>query len=223
MDVIMKQKTNLGYDVWFTSDCHFQHKNVLKHCKGRMTQAGCADENDVETHDKWLIETWNKTVGKKDHVYILGDFAFGSQASVRKILDRLNGKKYLILGNHDKSSEKITTHFEQICQQKMLTFKKDQWDFLDEDFMIFCIHYAPLVWPSKHYGCVAAYGHSHGNLDEYESTTGELRVDVGLDGTLANYGLVSLEQLYKHYKKISGGKKFLTYAMERINENKTQI
>lgn len=188
-----------------------------------MIEAGCKDETEIDKHDEWLINRWNSQVAKRDHVYILGDFAFGHPKSVIKILGKLNGKKYLILGNHDGSSDSLANYFEQITQQKMLTFKKDQWDFLEEDLMIFCMHYAPLVWPSKHYGCVAAYGHSHGNLDEFESTTGELRVDVGIDGKLANYHLISLEDLYQHYKKISEGKPFRQYAQERIEEKKTQI
>ena len=104
--------------IWFTSDIHAFHKNILKHCPERQKICGAKDE-------------------KKDMVYILGDFAFGSPESVRKLLDKLHGKKFLILGNHDKSSEHLDNYFVQITQQKLVTFKKSNFDFLDEDFQVF--------------------------------------------------------------------------------------
>ena len=51
--------------VWFTADLHFGHKNILKHCPKRG-EVGGFDPEDVEAHDKWLIEKWNSTIGKKD-------------------------------------------------------------------------------------------------------------------------------------------------------------
>lgn len=47
-----------------------------------MELCGAKDENDVEAHDRWLIELWNKTVAKKDEVIIVGDF---SLISARKL------------------------------------------------------------------------------------------------------------------------------------------
>ena len=40
------------------------------------------------------------------------------------------------------------------------------------------------------------HGHCHGNIDNFNESSRDLRIDVGLDGKLANYNLVSLEQLY---------------------------
>ena len=74
--------------IYITSDNHFHHKNILKHCPERQKICGAKDENDVEAWDKWMIEKWNSTISKKDMVYILGDFAFGSPESVRKLLDK---------------------------------------------------------------------------------------------------------------------------------------
>ena len=60
------------------------------------------------------------------------------------------------------------------------------------------------------------HGHSHGNLDEYNDQSKELRVDIGLDGKLADYDMVSLEQVYNPMKKISEGKLFKDYIKEHI-------
>lgn len=206
-------------NVFFTSDIHFFHKNIFKHCPDRINICGAKDENDIETWDKWIIEKWNSTIGKKDIVYILGDFAFGSSESVKKLLGKLNGKKFLILGNHDKSSEKLENYFVQITQQKLVTFKKANYDFLEEDFMVFMCHYAMITWPSKHYGVVQCMGHSHGRLDDYNEASTDLRVDVGIDGNLAKFDFITLEQLYGYFKKKTDGQKFLHYATEKKNEN----
>ena len=75
--------------IWFTADTHFGHRNVLKHCPGR-SEFGGYDIDDVEAHDRWLMDIWNTTVGKKDTVYIIGDFSFLPKEGVRKLLCKLN-------------------------------------------------------------------------------------------------------------------------------------
>ena len=208
--------------VWFTADTHFSHKNILKHCPKRA-EAGNYDIDDVVAHDKWLIDKWNSTIGKKDTVYILGDFAFCSADEVRKLMGRLKGNKFRILGNHDKSSEHLEGYFKQITQQKLINFKKDNYDFLEEDFLVFCCHYAMVVWPQKHYGCVQCHGHSHGNLDSYNDDSTDLRVDVGLDSKLADFGFISLEDLYRFFKNKAEGKMFRDYAIEKKEQREMLI
>lgn len=48
-----------------------------------------------------LIENWNRVVSQDDIVFHLGDFCLGGSHECTKILNRLNGKIYLVLGNHD--------------------------------------------------------------------------------------------------------------------------
>lgn len=209
--------------IWFTSDNHIHHRNILKHCPERQNICSAKDENDVEAWDKWMIDKWNSTIGKKDIVYILGDFIFGSQESARKALQNLHGKKFLILGNHDKGVDKLENYFEQITQQKLVTFKKSNFDFLDEDFQVFMCHYPMVTWASKHYGVINAHGHCHGRLDDYNEASTDLRVDVGIDGKLANFNFITLEQLYRYFKEKTKGEKFIHYAMGKKNENSMVI
>ena len=77
---------------WLTSDPHFWHLNVIRYCNRPYTT--------VEEMNEKLILNWNKVVGPDDIVYVLGDFSLASRA-VETILPRLNGRKKLILGNHD--------------------------------------------------------------------------------------------------------------------------
>ena len=57
--------------------------------------------DDVEHMNETMVENWNKTVTQNDKVYHLGDVGFKSFSALKSIMDRLNGKKILIKGNHD--------------------------------------------------------------------------------------------------------------------------
>lgn len=189
-----------------------------------MELCGAKDENDIEAHDKWLIELWNKTVGKKDEVIIVGDFSFLSTEDTKKLMGKLNGNKILILGNHDKSSERMKNYFNDVTQIKERTFKASNYDFLDENLQIYLCHYPLISWPSKNYGALMVHGHCHGNIDEFNQSSKDLRIDVGLDGKLANYNFVSLEHLYKAMlDKITPHNLLREYAHYIFNELKDGI
>lgn len=81
------------------ADLHFGHENIIKY-EARPFN------NRIEM-DKRLIELWNSTVGKDDVVYILGDFTLSrSKITIKNLLDLLNGRKVLIMGNHDTRKPK---------------------------------------------------------------------------------------------------------------------
>ena len=92
--------------IWFVSDTHFGHKNILKYTKRPFSS--------VEEMDEILIANWNNRVKEEDEVYHLGDVALCSPNKLRKILDRLKGKIYLIRGNQDRSAEACRDRFEWI-------------------------------------------------------------------------------------------------------------
>ena len=76
--------------VRFISDLHMGHENMAK--KRGFPDTYCHDEN--------LIAQWNLTVHKRDVTYILGDLTM--EKNDYAFMDRLNGTKHIILGNHDK-------------------------------------------------------------------------------------------------------------------------
>ena len=92
--------------IWFTSDTHFGHQNILKYTDRPFSS--------VEEMDEALIENWNNRVGDDDEIYHLGDVALCSPNKLRKVLARLKGKIYLIRGNHDKSASACSDRFEWI-------------------------------------------------------------------------------------------------------------
>lgn len=205
-------------NVWFTADLHFMHKSILEHCPNRIDELKkhyTSDDITLKMHDDFFINLWNITVNKKDRVYVLGDFSFGNSEETRKILSKLNGEKHLILGNHDKSSEKLTSYFKSISQIKEVRFKKENYNFLDEDLKIICCHYPMVSWKDLNEGACHIHGHCHGRIDWMNDLSLEMRVDVGIDGKLANFGLISLEKLYEHFKNI----KKITNSMRNNAEN----
>lgn len=80
-------------ETWFISDTHFGHKNILEYEKDARPFA------TIEEMNERIISNWNNTVNVGDVIFHLGDFAFGKHNI--SIAERLNGKKKLILGNHD--------------------------------------------------------------------------------------------------------------------------
>lgn len=80
---------------FFYSDPHFWHAKII--------EATCRPFLMVEQMNECLIDEYNRRVGTTDHVLWLGDCCF-RERELPGILDRMNGCKSLILGNHDKST-----------------------------------------------------------------------------------------------------------------------
>ncbi len=83
----------MATDIWFTSDTHFGHTNILQY------EAENRPFKTVEEMNEYLIQMWNNVVRPNDTVYHLGDFCFG--LANLQYASRLKGKKRLVLGNHD--------------------------------------------------------------------------------------------------------------------------
>lgn len=215
-----------GYKIFFCADLHHRHKNILKFQKNRLEKMGIdeslTDTEKLEKHDEWLIKMWNFTVGKHDHVYILGDVSFGSTEETRKFIEKLHGKKHLIIGNHDKSCQGIENYFESVSQIKEFPIKKDQYDFLEENIYLVLCHFPMVAWNRRLNGALHLHGHTHGSINNMNLDSGELRVDIGLDSDIANCGLVDLETVYRFMKnKIAekGFTDFKDYVENKANED----
>lgn len=79
--------------IWLTADLHFGHNAIIEYCKRPF-------KTTTEMNNT-LIKNFNKTIGKNDIVYILGDLSFLNTISTTEIVKNLNGFKFLIKGNHD--------------------------------------------------------------------------------------------------------------------------
>jgi calcineurin-like phosphoesterase family protein len=92
--------------VRFIADLHLGHANMAKR-RGFST---------IEEHDEHVIAKWNSVVHKRDVTYILGDVTMEKSAPY-PLLDRLNGIKHIVLGNHDRrqDTKKLFDHAESVA------------------------------------------------------------------------------------------------------------
>ena len=79
--------------IYFIADTHFNHENIIKYCNRPF--------KNTYKMNEYIIQKWNSVVKKDDTVYHLGDVGFGSLQEVKSLVERLNGTKILIKGNHD--------------------------------------------------------------------------------------------------------------------------
>lgn len=104
--------------IWFVSDSHHFHTNIIKYCNRPF--------ESVEAMNDALVANWNSVVKPDDHVYHLGDFCFGNVEKWNWCLEpgRLNGHIHLILGNHDPDRVfrpgTLIERFDSIDCQKIL-------------------------------------------------------------------------------------------------------
>lgn len=84
-------------EVFFISDLHFGHKKIIEFGKVTGTAYRSGDNWQENMHN--IVVNWNRVVGKRDKVFVLGDVAFNQEGF--DALNELNGTKTLIRGNHD--------------------------------------------------------------------------------------------------------------------------
>ena len=179
--------------IYFTSDLHFYHKNIIKYSPSFRSY-----ENADEMNEK-LIEMWNNIVTPEDTVYNLGDLSMA--ANTKKVIEvakRLNGKHFLILGNHDypikSEKEKLmemvkddgNNLFEDIRDYKFLTFPGVQ---------IALSHYPMAGWEGMQQGSIMLHGHLHDYISEVKGKI--LNVGFDLHGKL-----LSLDEVLSFVKDL---------------------
>ncbi len=172
--------------IWFLADPHHGHPKIVKIC-GRPVPLTESLDTSIpeqkrrlnELHNDWLIrEVYNKYIDKKDEVYILGDVSMSPKIEAEKFIDRLNGNKHLIPGNHCKNILH-STRFSEIKDIKNFTYNR-----FGMNLHIVLMHYPSVSWERKIHGSFHAFGHVHGRLSnlppELEKFMG-LSWDVGID------------------------------------------
>lgn len=131
-----------------------------------------------------LITNWNNRVKKKDIVYHLGDVGFGNIHKIISILELLNGKIYIIPGNHDKWIKNFIYSEKIKILPPIVNLKYDK-----KLFLVLC-HYPMRSWEMMKYGAIHLHGHVHINNYFTELPNS---IDVGVDNN--NYIPVSLDEI----------------------------
>lgn len=100
-------------NIFFASDHHFHHANILTFKRDDGTPL--REFVDVDHMNEHIVEQHNRVVRPNDKVYFLGDVCMSRKASALDILRRMNGEKILIKGNHDQCSlSAYAAHFKDV-------------------------------------------------------------------------------------------------------------
>ena len=142
--------------IYFIADTHFSEENIMWYENRPFPDV-------TEMNDELLIR-WNGVVNQDDEVYVLGDF--GADGQEKSILNQLNGKKYLIKGNHDVKSNEYYREagFEEVYDHPIII--RDFWILSHEPLYVNRnmpyanifghVHDSPIVKTySEHHYCVS--------------------------------------------------------------------
>ena len=165
--------------IWFVSDTHYSHLNIIKYCNRPF--------GSVEEMNEALVNNWNSVVKPDDHVYHLGDFCFGNVEKWNWCLEpgRLNGHIHLILGNHDPErvfrDGTLIERFDSIDYQKILII--DGWTVI--------LNHFPFLSFSNNFDhkVIGLSGHTHvgqlsSSVESYDKLNAMYKpnqYDVGVD------------------------------------------
>ena len=157
---------------YYFSDMHFGHNNIIRFDGRPFT--------DTEQMREAIINNWNERVKDEDTVYVLGDAFFKGEAASIEIMERLNGHKHLIRGNHDRVRGKLSLHWDAI---------NDYDEIKDGEYQVVLSHYPMMFYNRQHYGAVMLYGHVH-NSREWKFVEKWKRElwDEGIPATIINVG-----------------------------------
>ena len=170
--------------IYFTSDLHLGYPKVIKNRNRPF--------DTVEEMNETLIANYNSLVSKKDTVYLLGDLTQKLEPQeANSLLSRLNGKKTLLIGNHDKYKKYDAKIFKEMCDYKYLTDKK---------VPIALMHYPILAWNRYRHGSMMLHGHIHstGEYNERNRVEGIRRYYVGVDAN--HFYPVSLDEIWEFFE-----------------------
>ncbi len=176
--------------IWFTSDTHFGHTNVLDFCNRPW--------DSVEEMNKALVDNINAYVAPTDTLYHLGDFSFKMTVeNARELRRHIRCQNiHWIPGNHDKdwSQPSVSGTFKVEPQIAVLKLENGQ-------KVVMC-HYPIMDWPGLGHGAIHLHGHIHAPF-EYNLWNRDMRLlryDVGVDAN--HYRPVSLDEILHFFEGV---------------------
>jgi calcineurin-like phosphoesterase family protein len=141
---------------------------------------------NVKEMDEYIVDKWNKKVSDNDMVWILGDIVSPEHFD-KDLLNRLNGKIYLLLGNHDYPVRELIASETKIelCAENAL--------YSDDNIVMF--HYPIMDWNGRDNGTIHLYGHVHSNKDNHHPLLVHLENAYNVGCDVHNFEPVSLGEI----------------------------
>jgi len=117
--------------------------------------------------DQVLINNWNKRAKQNDDIYIAGDLIFGNGLEANDLLNQLNGRKHLIIGNRDHRflDDK---RFDKSLFSSINDYLAITTTIKGYKTKVVIFHYPIANWDGSHYGSIHCYGHIHNNTPNFE-------------------------------------------------------
>lgn len=171
--------------IFFVSDLYLGHANIISHCHHPF--------RDVHMMDRGLIANWNARVSSGDEVYILGDFSLASGVETNAYLHQLNGRKFLIRGNHEKYLD------DAVFDDLAFEWVRDYYELHTEGELFILFHYPILEW-HRIKTAFQLHGHQHNpaHYNHSQRTLGQRRYDVGVDAN--SYQPVSIKEIIAFFR-----------------------
>ena len=144
-------------DIWFFSDHHFGHSNILKFTDSKSGELIRPMFRDVDHMDEYMIDMWNETIKPGDLVWHGGDITFDRKKFTDSILNILHGKLRITLGNHDDA--KFLASLGRI-EKIVVTRRFDEFGFIASHYPL---HESSLWNHSQQKNVVSVHGHTHTN------------------------------------------------------------
>lgn len=175
------------------SDQHFGHENILKFTSTDGSQVRPGFSNVLQMNN-YMIWQHNLVVSPEDKVYFLGDVAFNKKV-FHEVMPRLNGKKSLILGNHDHfNMDDYYKYFDNIYSARYIKYS---------DTLRFVLCHYPMH-PEANYPNypICIHGHIHEkdivNTDPFGGEKDNMYVNVSVEKI--NYTPISLDEIARRYE-----------------------
>lgn len=145
------------HEKWVVADTHFFHTNTWQKFKREDGTPLRPFSSNLEMHE-YIVKKWNSVVEPNDYVYHLGDVTFFYGMEFATLMRRLNGKKRLILGNHDDvKGTNLIRFFERVELWKGFKDKDDPKDG-------FTLSHLPIPLEHLRDGSFNVHGHLHQNI-----------------------------------------------------------
>lgn len=181
-----------GQNVYFTSDTHYNHKNI---CRGVSSWSGLDKTRDFKSMDEMndtIVNNINATVRPDDYLIHLGDWSFGGFENIEKFRSRiLCNNVILVLGNHDHHIENNRENVRSLFSfvGNLITLEIRSTAGIKQVFEL--SHYPICSWKDMNRGVIHLFGHVH--LPPSQNIMRGKSMDVGMDGN--NLTPWSLQQI----------------------------
>lgn len=154
---------------FFTSDTHFNHKNICRGVSSWADKTGTRDFLNLDIMNKTMIDNINAVVQAGDVLYHLGDFAFGDRNLIPEFRAAINCRRIILIrGNHDEHIFSFRNCFEKIVDYEEVVINRKQLNLF---------HYPIASWNNIRRGSIHLFGHEHGHWTNPSPGS----MDVGMD------------------------------------------